>query len=98
MTGNGQMENQQPQQSTRQKLIKCSKCGEPMEVTEPKADIVNHPRFSIMLSMHEAPQACKCGQLVQCVIRAVQIHWAWREVDVETPSGIVAPPPGFRLT
>lgn len=96
MTGNGQSENQQ--QPTREKFIKCPKCGEAMRVVEPEAVIINHPKFSSMTAIHEEPQACKCGNLVQCVIRATQIHWAWREVEVQTPAGIVAPPPGFRLT
>ena len=95
MGENGQTERQEQKQT---KFIKCPKCNEPMSVVEPEASIINHPKFSQLMAIHETPQACKCGNLVQCVIRGVQIQWAWREIEVSTPSGIIAPPPNFRLT
>lgn len=62
----------------------CVGCKTRLSFTMPKSDVVNTPKFSTVVSVHERVEKCsKCGQCYSFFIEAIKTSWGMAPISEE---------------
>jgi hypothetical protein len=88
-------------QGQHQQSIKCfnKDCGKEFAVFAAPPEVINSMTLSMVVWTHPDVQSCPhCGTPYQMMVRKIQgVEVAWSPVRTKGDTGIVVPPPGFKL-